>query len=317
MTREWTREPDGARDLYLEHFGLGELPFSLTPDTSYFLTAPSHREALNLSLFAIRSGEGFAKIVGEVGTGKTLLCRKLLNLLDDRFVSACIANPLLTPAALPAAVAQELGIEVPQGIDYHGLLARITARLVEIDASGRQSVLFLDEAQALPDASLEALRLLTNLETERKKLLQVVMFAQPELDARLARPEFRQLRQRIGFSYRLRPLDPDELAIYVEHRLRTAGHAGMPLFTGRALDALFRASRGIPRLVNILAHKSLLAAYGEMERRVRRSHVRRAAFDTEGVRRPGALRLPARWFARGRALAAALVAAASAIRGAA
>lgn len=304
----------GAIGLYLEHFGLRELPFSLTPDTSYFLTCPTHREALNLLLVALRSGEGFTKIVGEVGTGKTLLCRKLLRSLGDAFVTAYIPNPLLTSKALFAALADELAVEKALVTDSHRRLEPIAARLIELDAAGKRVVLLLDEAQALPEETLEAIRLLTNLETETRKLIHIVLFGQPELDARIARPSLRQLRQRITFAYRLRPLTRPELGAYVHHRLRVAGFEEHELFDADALQSLFRASRGVPRVVNILCHKALLAAYGLGDVYVSRSHVRAAVSDTEGLPLR-TTRSPGWWMARRGTLAAALGAGANILRG--
>lgn len=270
--------------MYLEHFGMQEMPFSITPDTSFFYNHGSHQEALNVLLVAIRSGEGFIKISGEVGTGKTLLCRKLLNLLEaPEYVTAYIPNPCLTPAGLRMALADELGVEYARNMGQHRLLNLITQRLIELNAQGRRVVLLLDEAQALPDDSMEGLRLLTNLETEKSKLLQVVMFGQPELDERLAQDKLRQLRQRVTFSYRLHPMDREGLSGYLAHRLLVAGYHGKPLFTKEALEGLYRASRGIPRLINILAHKTLMAAYGRGSSNIVNEHVSLAAQDTEGV----------------------------------
>lgn len=270
--------------MYLQHFGLCEPPFTLTPDTEFFFNHGSHQEALNVLLVALQGGEGFIKVTGEVGTGKTLICRKLLNLLDESFVTAYIPNPFLNPTALRMALADELGITFARNIGQHRLLKLITDRLVELHQAGKQVVLLLDEAQAIPDDSLEALRLLTNLETEKRKLLQVVMFGQPELDIRLAHTSLRQLKQRIVFSYQLHPLDRHALAEYVQHRLNIAGYKGHPLFDARAIKRLHIASRGIPRLVNLLCHKSLMAAFGAGAASVQRSHVERAARDTEDVR---------------------------------
>ena len=267
--------------MYQTHFGLHSLPFTITPDTGFFHNAGTHQEALNVLLVALRSGEGFLKVTGEVGTGKTLLCRQLLNSLADDFVTAYIPNPFLNPTALRMALAEELGIEFARNIGQHRLLQRINARLVELSAAGQRVVLLLDEAQAMPDDSLEALRLLTNLETEHDKLMQVVLFGQPELDRRLAGNQLRQLRQRILFSHRLQPLGHAELRAYLEHRLRVAGWRGGPLFTPRALRRLHRASRGIPRLVNVLCHKTLLAAYGRGDSVVDHRHLQRAILDTE------------------------------------
>ncbi len=269
--------------MYLEHFGMQKMPFSITPDTRFFYNYGSYQEALNVLLVAIRSGEGFIKITGEVGTGKTLLCRKVLNSLDERFFTAFITNPCLTPAGLRMAFADELGIQYARNMGQHRLLKQIMDRLIELNAAGRQVILLLDEAQALPDDSMEALRLLTNLETEKSKLLQVVLFGQPELDERLAQSQFRQLRQRVTFSYELYSIDRDGLAGYLSHRLLVAGYHGKPLFTTNGLEALYRVSRGVPRLINILAHKTLMIAYGRGCSRILKEHIRLAAADTEGV----------------------------------
>jgi MSHA biogenesis protein MshM len=266
--------------MYRQHFGLREPPFGLTPDTGYFLNRAGYQDALNVLLVALRAGEGFVKVTGEVGTGKTLLCRKLLNSLGEGFATAYLHNPYLEPAALLQAVAEELGVEVPAGAGPHALVKALDRALLAIHAAGRRVVVCLDEAQAMPLATLESLRLLTNLETERRKLVQVVLFGQPELDRLLAEPSVRQLRQRITFSYQLLPMNRPELAAYVGHRLAVAGHAGEPLFSRPALDLLYRASRGVPRLANILCHKSLMLAYGRGGRRVECAEVRLAARDT-------------------------------------
>lgn len=269
--------------MYLQHFGLSEPPFTLTPDTDFFFNHGSHQEALNVLLIALQGGEGFIKVTGEVGTGKTLVCRQLLNMLDDSYVTAYIPNPFLNPTALRMALAEELGIEFARNIGQHRLLKLITERLLELNSEGKQVVLLLDEAQAMPDESLEALRLLTNMETEKRKLLQVVLFGQPELDTRLGQRKLRQLKQRIVFSYQLRPLKPRVLNGYVQHRLLVAGCQSPVLFSKGALKQLHQASRGIPRLINLLCHKSLMAAYGCGATQIKRTHLLQAARDTEDV----------------------------------
>jgi len=236
-------------------------------------------------LVALQGGEGFIKVTGEVGTGKTLLCRQLLNMLDDSYVTAYIPNPFLNPTALRMALADELGIEFARNTGQHRLLQLITRRLLELSADGKQVVLLLDEAQAMPDDTLEALRLLTNLETEKRKLLQVVLFGQPELDMRLNQRKLRQLKQRIVFSYQLAPLNRRTLGEYVQHRLRIAGYRGAAPFSNSVLKQLHRNSRGIPRLINLLCHKSLMAAYGAGSPQVRCRHLQHAARDTEDVAR--------------------------------
>ncbi len=265
---------------YLRHFGLREAPFGITPDTSFFYACRSTQEALNTLLVAVTNGEGFIKITGEVGTGKTLLCRKFLKTLDAGWASAYLPNPNLEPRALVLAVAEELGVHAEPGADQHHLMRGITRALLDHARNGRRIVLCMDESQVMPLETLETLRLLTNLETEKRKLLQVVLFGQPELDRKLASDSIRQLRQRITFQYDLTGLDREEIGAYVEHRLAIAGLAGASLFDRGALGALHRASRGVPRLVNILAHKALLLVYGEGGRCAGRRHVRTAVADT-------------------------------------
>lgn len=267
--------------MYQEHFKLREAPFSLTPDPGFFYNFTGHQQALNVLLVALQSGEGLIKITGEVGTGKTLLCRKLLAALEKEFQTAYLPNPLLTPYELYQALAEELNLEVPGGLTMHDLVKRITAHLVKLQRGGRKVVLCIDEAQAMPRDSLEALRLLSNLETEKRKLLQIVVFAQPELNHMLEKVDLRQLRQRITFSYNLPPLDRSAVTGYVNHRLKVAGHEGGSLFHEGALDAVFRASRGIPRLVNVLCHKALMVAYGQGHSEVGLSQVKAASRDTE------------------------------------
>jgi MSHA biogenesis protein MshM len=273
---------------YHAHFGLREAPFSITPDTSFFYACRSIQEALNTLLIAVSNGEGFIKITGEVGTGKTLLCRKFLATLNAGWASAYVPNPSLEPRALVQSVATELGVRLDASVDQHQLLKGITLALLSHARQGRRVVICMDESQVMPIETLETLRLLTNLETEKRKLLQVVLFGQPELDRKLASESIRQLRQRITFHYDLTGLDREEIGAYVEHRLRKAGLTGMPLFDRGALAALHRASRGVPRLVNILAHKAMLLVYGEGGHQVKRRHVTAAAEDTPAAEAPRA-----------------------------
>ncbi len=273
--------------MYLNHFGLSEFPFSITPDTSFVCSLQGHQEALNTLLVALNGGEGFVKISGEVGTGKTLLCRRLLQSLDAGWVTAYLPNPNLDGDTLLRALAEEFGVEDFAGLDQYHLLRRVNLALLGFARAKKRVVVCIDEAQAMPIETLEALRLLSNLETEKRKLVQIVLFGQPELDAKLRRPEVRQLLQRIAFHYRLGTLKKSELELYLAHRLRVAGFRGEALFSPAALRALHRASGGTPRLINILAHKTLLAAFGEGRQTIRRRHVRLAAGDTEGARRTG------------------------------
>lgn len=293
--------------MYLEHFGLREAPFSLTPDTSFFFACTSYQEALNTLLVAARNGEGFIKITGEVGNGKTLLCRKFLSTLNQGrqsttligtqdqaagaasaapyFVTAYIPNPYLEPRSLLQELAAEFRVTLEEGADQHQLLKALTQALLECAHNGQRALVCLDEAQAMPLESLEVLRLLTNLETEKRKLLQVVLFGQPELDDHLRHHSVRQLRQRISFQYDLRGLTRDELDLYLRHRLAVAGLAGETLFSRSAVNKLHRVSGGTPRLVNIIAHKALMLAFSEGRQMVTPEQIRDAAADTPEARR--------------------------------
>ncbi|SGY96832.1 ExeA family protein [Moritella viscosa] len=276
--------------MYNAHFGLTEVPFGLTPNTQFYHPLVPHFEALQVLTTALASGEGFIKVTGEVGTGKTLICRKLLNELGDDYVIAYLPNPYLTPNEMRAAVASELGIDA--SLDQHKLTEALNHQLISLSAEAKQVVLLTDEAQMLPHETLEALRLISNLETESKKLMQVVLFGQPELDTRLKQDNLRQLRQRITFSYQLRPLLINETASYVEHRLTVSGYRGASLFEPRALRMLHQASGGIPRLINVLAHKCLMLSYGLNDHKVSVALVKLAIKDTESAIQRRNLRLP-------------------------
>ncbi|MEN0035816.1 MAG: AAA family ATPase [Cellvibrio sp.] len=278
--------------MYRQHFGLKEHPFSLTPDTQFYFNSQTHREVLSTLLLALRHSEGFIKVVGEVGTGKTLLSRKLLASLGDNFITAYIPNPYLTPEELKWFLAEEIGIHYSPEIPSYQLLKEINMRLVELAQQKRQVVLIVDEAQAMPRETIEALRLLTNLETEKSKLLQVVLFGQPELDDLLARPDLRQLKQRIVFSEYLQTISKSSLPDYLAYRLSSAGYRGASLFSRSAIRLLYKASGGVPRLINVIAHKATLAAYGQGADHVNRAHMVRAIMDTAESRSLG------RWLAR-------------------
>lgn len=271
--------------MYLEFFALKEMPFSITPDTSYFMSRAGYQDALNVLLVALRSGEGFVKVTGEVGTGKTLLCRTLLNRLGPEFVTAYLPNPYVKPMTLFLSIADELGIPYGSDIGQHAFMKRLYKALLDFHNQGKRVVVCLDETQAMPVETLETLRLLTNLETEKSKLLQVVLFGQPELDEVLENPSIRQLKQRITFSYRLLPLNRVALDQYLRHRLSVAGYEGGELFNRAARDLLHQGSGGIPRLVNILANKALMSAFGRGDGQVGREHMRQAIEDTADARR--------------------------------
>ena len=275
--------------MYLGHFSLREAPFSITPDTDFFYPHEGAQASLNMLLVALRSGEGFLKVVGELGCGKTVLCRQLLKTLQGEFVTAYIPNPDMGPDDLLLALADELGVAIPQPVQRHAVMNGIGACLVGHARQGKRVVVCIDEAQAIPVRTVESLRLLSNLETEKRKLLQIVLLGQPDLDTKLARPEIRQLLQRITFSEYLGPMALNRVPVYLAHRLSTASldnaTAG-ELFTPEAAAAIAKASGGVPRLINVLAHKSLMLAYGEGVYEVGVEHARLAAADTPGLQRP-------------------------------
>jgi MSHA biogenesis protein MshM len=273
--------------MYLAHFGLSELPFGITPDTQFIYAGSSHQSALNTLMVAHQAGEGFIKVTGEVGTGKTLLCRRFLASLDSNTVAAYIPNPMLEPRALLASVAEELGAE--PGNDAAFLIKSINRHLLDLATQGKTALVCIDEAQTIPPLTLESLRMLSNLETEKRKLLQIILFGQPELDEKLAAPSARQLLQRIVFHHDIAPMPKSELQAYLDHRMQVAGHRGASVFQPAAIRLIHRHSSGTPRLVNVLAHKALLAAYGEGRHLITAAMVRRAAADTQGAR-------PARWW---------------------
>ncbi len=289
--------------MYLRHFSLREAPFSITPDSAFFYAHEGAQAALNMLLVALRSGEGFLKIVGEVGCGKTVLCRQLLKTLQGECVTAYIPNPDMGPDDLLMTLMQELGIDVSQTLEGRKLTRyqvhnALRDCLLGYAEAGQRVVVCIDEAQAIPVRTLESLRLLSNLETEKRKLLQLVLLGQPELDDKLSRPEIRQLLQRITFSEYLGPMTVHCVSTYLAHRLATAalGEAtDTQVFELEAAQLMARLSGGVPRLVNILAHKCLMLAYGENVHRVNRQHVALAGSDTPGVRALAPLSWLSRW----------------------
>lgn len=270
--------------MYQKYFGFSELPFSITPDTSFFMNQQSHKEAINTMLVALKYCEGFIKIVGEVGTGKTLLCRVLLSKLNKDFVSIYIPNPYLSPAELKSFVAHEIGVEFSESMLSHEKMSAMYRKLVQLARSGKQVVLVVDEGQAIPRETIECLRLLTNLETEKRKLIQVVLLGQPELDVLLKRPDLRQLKQRIIFSEYLKPFDRKGVFEYIRHRVALGGRPEKKLFSVLSMYLIYLGCGGIPRLINIICHKSLICAYGRQNSYVSTWHVARAIFDTDESR---------------------------------
>jgi MSHA biogenesis protein MshM len=264
--------------MYEQYYGLLEKPFNLTPDTDFYCKTLTHQDALNTLLVAIKNGDGFIKLTGEVGTGKTLLCRKLLNLLDDGYDTVYIPNPYLSCDALLRAVVEEMGlIDEVKDKNY---LSTINKKLIKNAQERRRTVILLDEAQSLPVESLEAIRLLSNLETEKNKLVQIVLFGQPELNKKLMDNSIRQLQQRIVHACELSTLTSDTLKKYVSYRLKLAGHNGQGLFDKSALRILYKKSRGVPRLINLLCNKALMLAYSSGSFYVNASHVKKAAEDS-------------------------------------
>jgi MSHA biogenesis protein MshM len=278
--------------MYLKHFQLKEFPFGITPDTSFFFSSETSQQALNTLLIATRAGEGFIKITGEVGTGKTLLCRQLLQSVGDDFQTAYIPNPVLTPTGLLLELAEELGAntdtldEASEMQQPHVLLKALRQRLLDLALENKRALVCLDEVQAMPIETLEALRLLTNLETEKHKLVQVVIFGQPELDERLNHPSIRQLKQRITFDYHLGPLKGPELARYVNHRMAVGGYDGVGVLSAPALWMLRWRTRGFPRLINIVVHKALMCSYGRGKKWVGLREMSEAIADTASLRSP-------------------------------
>lgn len=267
--------------MYLEYYGLREYPFDITPNPRFLFYSAKHREAYNHLLYGIRERKGFVQITGEVGAGKTTLCRALLEEISGSFTTALILNPALDADLLIKAICMEYGLQV-KGMDRLEMIAELNAFLLEQLAQDRDTVLIIDEAQDMDNDLLEQVRLLSNLEADDRKLLQIVLMGQPELRDRLNQHSLRQLRQRITVRYHLNPLTKAEVGRYVQHRLQTAGANGSPFFTAPALWRLYRYAKGIPRLVNALSDKCLLAAFVQQTNRIDFRIVGRAINELEG-----------------------------------
>lgn len=267
--------------MYYAHFGLKEPPFKITPNTDFFFPGGNRGAVLEALRYAILHGEGIVKVVGEVGSGKTMLCRMLQTQLPDYVDNVYLANPSMAPEDVLHAIALELRLDLPVSLGRLEVMQRLQQVLLEKHEAKRQVVVFVEEAQGMPLATLEEIRLLTNLETRHDKLLQIVLFGQPELDDNLNRREIRQLKERITHSFYLGPLSQDEIAEYLMFRLRAAGYYGPPLFTKHAVRKLAAMAQGLVRRVNILADKSLLAAFAANTYQVTPSHVAAAIRDSE------------------------------------
>ncbi|HWU34493.1 MAG TPA: AAA family ATPase [Methylovorus sp.] len=267
--------------MYYAHFGLKEPPYKITPNTDVFFTGGKRGAVLDALIYAICTGEGIIKVVGEVGSGKTMLCRMLQTQLPENIETVYLANPSMAPDEVVYAVAFELQLKLPKNADKFHVMQKLHQYLLERHAAGNQVVVFVEEAQGMPLATLEELRLLSNLETKHDKLLQIVLFGQPELDTNLNASHIRQLRERITHSFTLQPLDQQEVSEYLMFRLRAAGYFGPPLFTPAAVRLISRTAEGLVRRVNVLADKALLAAFSENAYQVRPRHVRSAIADSE------------------------------------
>ena len=281
--------------MYLRYFGLNEAPFSITPDPAFVFLSPRHRDALAHLMYGIGKGGsgGFVQLTGEVGTGKTTLCRCLLEQIPEGTRIALLLNPLVTPRELLAAVSEELGIDVSESIDSTRLLVDgLNRYLLAAHERGERVVVVIDEAQNLSPEALEQVRLLTNLETSKEKLLQIVLLGQPELRELLQRRTLRQLAQRITARYHLSPLGPKETHLYVRHRMQVAGAQRNP-FRRSAMNVLYQRSQGIPRLINIIADRSLIAAFAKERMDVTAAMVHEAANEVQlGERQVKRVRWP-------------------------
>jgi type II secretory pathway predicted ATPase ExeA len=295
--------------LYLEHFGLNEPPFRITPHPDFFFDGADRGATLEGLQYAILHDEGIVKVSGEIGSGKTTLCRVLMERLPPEVVTVFLANPSYSRSEILHAIAEELGL--PAGGDpAASALRALQAQLIELYASGRRVVLMIDEAHAMPEETLEQVRLLSNLETSRHKLLQIVLFGQPELDEALNKPSMRQLKDRITHSFRTRPLATDEVAKYVSFRMRAAGYKGPDVCSAAAVALIARGSSGLTRRINVLCDKSLLAAFAANTHAITPREVRAAIADSDFAPLAGGR------LGSSHALAAAALLAAGAIAGA-
>ncbi len=267
--------------MYLEHYGLAEPPFRITPHTDFFFAGARRGATLEALLYAITHDEGIVRIGGEVGSGKTMLCRVLMERLPENALVIYLANPALSREDILHALADELGIGVADNSRTATVMRALQEKLVALYAEGRRVVVLIDEAHAMPAETLEAIRLLSNLESNRHKLLQLVLFGQPELDATLARTDMRQLRERITHSFRLEPLVQEDIAQYLDFRMRAAGYRGPSVFTPAAVKRIAGASAGLTRRINILADKALLASFARATHQVGPGEVDAAIRDSE------------------------------------
>ena len=267
--------------MYLEHFGLHEPPFRITPHTDFFFDGANRGAMLDALIYAITHDEGIVKISGEVGSGKTMLCRVLMERLPDNITIVYLANPSLSREDILYAIADELHLDIPDNARASLVLRTLQNHLIQAFSAGRQVVVLIDEAHAMPVETLEQIRLLSNLESNRHKLLQLVLFGQPELNDILARADMRQLKERITHNFGLAPLVRDDIASYLDFRMRAAGYRGPSVFTPAALKMIVQASHGLTRRINILADKALLAAFATGSHQVDAKEAQAAIRDCE------------------------------------
>lgn len=266
--------------MYLDHFGLNQSPFKITPNTEFFYTGGNRGAILDALLYAIIHGEGIVKVTGEIGSGKTMLCRMLESMLPDNVEAIYLANPSLNRDEVFHAIAGELGLAT-EGKRGGEIMRLMQNCLIEKHAASKQVVLLVEEAQAMPLDTLEEIRLLSNLETAHHKLLQIVLFGQPELDDNLNLPQMRQLKERITHGFKVPPLDQKDIPEYLMFRMRAAGYHGPNIFSAGAIKLITAASQGITRRINVLADKALLAAFSENTHNILPKHIKAAIEDSE------------------------------------
>lgn len=294
--------------MYLEHFGLREAPFRVTPHTQFFFSGGNRGATLEALAYAITHDEGIVKVSGEVGSGKTMLCRALLERLPERVVTVYLANPSLSREEILFVIADGLGLQLPDG-RTHQLVRALQGKLTRIRADGKQVIVLIDEAHAMPDEALEEICRLSNLELNHRKLVQFVLVGQPDLDLKLLQPGMRQLKERVTHNFALAPLSGGDVAGYLAFRLRAAGYQGPELFTPRAIQVIARAAEGLTRRINVLADKALLTAAAQGKRQIDRREAQAAVNDARFGPLPGS-GVPLRWLGLGGGglLAALLVA---------
>jgi len=263
---------------YLEFFGFKEEPFKLTPDINYFFASEAHQKSFEYLEYFLKSEEGFAVLIGEPGTGKTITLRKFINTFNGEAVFAYILFPRLSPEELFRYILQDFGVDTSKEEDKNTLFLKLRDLLIELRKKNKKAVVIVDEAQDIPDETLEELRLLSNLETDDMKLLQIVLSGQPELERKLNSTAFQQLKQRITVYFKLRPLSKEEVRQYVNYRLKKAGGDKVEV-TNKAISLLHKFSKGIPRLINAIMERAIMAAYLDKSFTINEKHIKRA-FDS-------------------------------------